>query len=1031
MEFTQSALLTEKMNVIKGMIYSKKLSIPVWRTRTAKYTVPVEYSDYSEWSEMTLGTSWVCHYDDARWFEASVTVPEDFAGRHVVLELNLGGEGMVSVNGEPVGSLAYYYKLDCYGPNHMMRHRTRIELGTLEAGQVLNISAQMNMNYKDHYKANRYIKYDGTVETTYCLASAALCVVDDDTEAYYFDAINVLEAAQLLESPADTLKNHVQARFLKQNFESVLMSMNRDGMLASRMYRALLRSMDRIPFYSGDGAMRQSMAEASAVLKQELEKLPAAERGYVYISGLAHLDIVWLWQEKHSVRKTANTIANTIALADRYPEYVFTFSQPYAYEWLEQYYPELFRKLQEKVASGNIDPVGNLWVEVDCNLAGGESIIRQLLYGRAYYLEKFGKCSDVFLMPDSFGYNAALPQIMAKSGIKYFLSAKLHSNEGYRFPYTLFNWQGLDGTRVLTYLMRNAYSGEINSLFMDNTYHRQECNGLTDLSYMTFGFGDGGGGPDYVMLENARRLDNMPGIPRAKMATLDQFFEEVSDLEQELPVWNDELYFDRHRGTYTTQAKVKKNNRAAEFALRRTEIAASIRSICLGVDYPARELEELWKSMLHLQFHDSLPGSAITPVYEDTDREYAAFFEKQQALFDGILRDLTAGAAHGGAKQVVWNFLPWARNCAEDGKVVTVPSMGWAVEGKAASELHASEALLENRFFRLKLDEQGRLVSLFDKSLGREVLKAPSNILQLFEDPAKDRLSAWDIHPEYMNKEEDLVCDSVRLLPQTETQAGVRLSWHFGNSRVTQDLLIYSDIARIDFVTHADWHEEMHMLKAAFYPNIRSSRAAYEIQFGAVERPTHRNTDYDAIRFEGCGHKWADLSQSDMGLSILNDCKYGYDILNDRMRITLLRSPIEPDYKADRGEHDFVYSLYPHGGSWDNGGTVRAGLELNEPVHTSAALQAGCAVPQSFLSVDHESVILDTFKRAEDGNGYILRFYESCGKGGTVCVRFARPIARLYSCDMMEQGDEQASFEGDTFRFETTPFCIHTYRVCF
>jgi len=1029
MEYAQPALLTEKLLVIKNLIYSKKLTIPVWRTRSARYTKPVEYTDYSPWTEMCLGESWECPYEGARWFEASVTVPEDFAGKHLVLELNMGGEGMVTVNGEAKGSLAFYEKPDCYGPALLMRHRTRIDLGKRKAGEKLDISVQLNMNYKDLFKARRFIKYDGTVKTTYRLASSALCVVDDDTEQFYFDAANALDAARLLESPAETLLNGVQSRWLAQSYESVLMSMNRDGALAARLTRAVLTALNVLPFYESDEAMRQNMAQASAVLKAEMDKLPEADRGYVYITGLAHLDIVWLWQEKHSVRKIANTLANTAALAQMYPEYVFTLSQPYVMQWLEEYYPELFKKLQELVASGNIDPVGNLWVEMDCNLSGGESIIRQLLYGRAYYLEKFGKCSDIFLMPDSFGYNAALPQIIAKSGIKYFLTAKLHLNESYRFPHTLFRWQGIDGSQVPTYLMRNPYSSLLNCTYLSTTNARMERKDLAEGGCLTFGFGDGGGGPDYIMLENARRLTNIPGIPKAKMATLDDFFKAATVNEDQLPVWNDELYFDRHRGTYTTQAKVKKNNRKAELALRRTEMAASLRKIFLGIEYPAKEMEELWKMLLHLQFHDTLPGSSITPVYEDVDQEFTALLQKQEALFSTILGDLTA--ATGQDVPVYWNFLSWQRTASEKEGVVTVPSMGWSAQEQPSSDLTVTETSMENKFFRMELDGEGRISSLVLKENGRELMKRPGNVLQIFEDPGREALSAWDIYPEYMNKETVLRCDGVQSVQVGKTQGSVRLSWHFGKSTVTQDVVIYSDTPRIDFVTHADWQEDMRLLKAAFYPNIHTNTAAYEIQFGAIQRPTHRNTDYDAMRFEGCGHKWADLSQPDLGLSLLNDCKYGYDMLDGGMRLTLLRSPIEPDYNADRGEHDFTYSLFPHAGSWQQGGTVQAGFELNEPVQKCAAEPKQAVIPQQFLTVDHPSVVVDTFKQAEDGDGYILRLYEACGTGGDVTVQFAKAIRSLENCDLMEQGSEPAAFEGNGFYFQTSPYCIHTYRIRF
>ena len=1028
MEFSHIGLLRERADLIKKLSYEKKLSIPLWRTRTATYTVPVEYENYSEWSEMQLGTVWECPYEGARWFEAEVTVPEDMAGKHLVLELNLGGEGLVSINGEPKESVAFYYAPDHGSKDYPIRFRTRIELGKRRSGEVLAVSVQINMNYKDHFKSNRFTRYDENLTTRYTMAYANLCAIDDETEGYYHDVRNVLEAVNVLGNTATGIVNQVHQL---GEFNKITRSMNRDSVIHSRLIQALQLSMAGIPFFYEPEEMRQAIPEARRILAQELAKIPRADRGTVYMNGFAHIDLVWLWQEKHSVRKVANTFLNTLALIEEFPEYIFTFSQPCAFQWLEEHYPEIFKRVQEKVKAGNIDPVGNLWVEMDCNLAGGESIVRQLLYGRAYYLEKFGKCSDIFLMPDSFGYSAALPQIVAKSGIRYFLSAKLISNDTYRFPYTYFQWQGIDGTRIPTYLLRAGYNSDVTCNSVDVIYHRQE-NKTLDETMMTFGYGDGGGGPDRTMLESYRRLQDMPGIPKAKMAKMDTFFEKVTQNQDQFPVWNDELYFDNHRGTYTSQAKVKKNNRMAELALRKTEMAASMAEICLGIPYPAQQLEKLWKMILHMQFHDSLPGSSITPVYKDTDAEYARFFAEQSALFDGLLSKLTAAVPHKDGKAVAWNFLNWERTACAGDSVVTVPAMGYAlVEGKDPSALSVSPACMENKFFRLTLDEKGRITSLLHKQTGREALKAPSNILELFDDPARPRMSAWDVHPEYMNASTVLEPESVQVVERGKTKGVIRVTYRFHKSVLTQDITIYSDTDRIDFVTHADWQETMRLLKAAFYPKVRSSRAAYEIQFGALERPTHRNTDYDRVRFEGCGHKWADLSQSDFGVSLLNDCKYGYDICDDRMRITLLRSPIEPDYKADKGEHDFTYSLYPHAGGWEQGGTVRAAFELNVPVELCSAPAASDAITAPLVSVESGNAVLDTFKKAEDGNGYILRLYEACGGGGQVTLRFAKALTKVTACDLMEQNEDAVSFTADSFTFETSPYCIHTYRVRF
>ena len=921
----------------------------------------------------------------------------------------------------------------------MIRPRTRVDVtDCAQAGQVLHISAQMNINYKDHYKSTRFQKYCDDITTAYTLAGAELCVVDETAEGYYFDVTNLLDAANLLYTPADFAMSKLQTCKLDLQFDRLLRNMNRDAGLRQRMIEGIQQSMAVIPFFYDPQEMRRAVPEARKILQKAMAELPRVERGTVYATGFSHVDMVWLWQEKHTVRKLANTFLNALALLDRYPEYIFSFSQPYAFQLLEEHYPEIFARVQEMVAAGRIDPVGNLWVEMDTNITGGEAMVRQLLYGRAYYRKKFGKDSDVFFMPDSFGYTASLPQIMAKSGIRYFFTDKLAAfNDRYRFPHTFFRWQGIDGTKVPAYLERCSYNGCLNCERVDETYHRTEDKRIVDCAYVTVGYGDGGGGADYVMAENGRRLQDMPGVPKVKMATVSKFFETATEKLAEFPVWNDELYLDGHRGTYTTHADAKKNNRRSEFALRETEIAAWMRETALSISYPAEEIEKLWKMILPMQFHDTLPGTCITQAYEDCAKVYKAFFQKQKALLDEILADLTAAVPHEAGQSVVWNFLPWERTglvqTADGLRTVTVPSMGYKVMAPAKSRfsVQVTPTTMENRFFKILFNEKGHMVSLLHKESGRETLKAPSNVLEIFEDPARPTLSAWDIHPEYQNVMQTIDdVTSVEVVENNGERGILRIVRKFHKSTFTQDITAYADIPRIDFVTHVDYHEDMRLVKAAFYPAVQTSKAAYEIQFGAIERPTHRNTDYDEMRFEACAHKWADLSQSDFGVSLLNDCKYGYDILDGKMRITLLRSPLEPDHKADRGEHAFTYSLYPHKGSWAVGGTVRAGFELNVPLQVcDAAPKAAQVACDSFVRISNANVVLDSVKKAEDGDGYILRLYEACGGGGKVTVRTAVPVKQVIACNLMEDNETEIPVESGGFTFETTPYCIHSFRV--
>lgn len=1039
MEFTQLALIDEKMLQLKKLIYPQKLSIPTWNTRTATYVKPVEYENFSAWSQLELGQRWRCRFDEARWFEADITVPESFAGQRLVLELDLGGEGTVSINGQPKGSLAFYYKPGHSVLSGVIRPRTRIDVTDCAvAGQSLHISAQMNINYKDHYKSNRFHKYSDDLSAEYTMTSAALCTVDAQAEGYYYDLKNILDAINLLYTPAEFAMNKLQTCKLDLQFDRMLRNMNRDSGLRQRMIEAVQTSMAVIPFFYEADEMRAAVPQARQILHDAMEKLPRNERGTVYATGFSHVDMVWLWQEKHTVRKLCNTFLNALALLERYPDYIFSFSQPYAFALLQAHYPEVFAKVKAMVDAGRIHVVGNLWVEMDTNLASGEAMVRQLLYGREYYLKNFGKDSDVFFMPDSFGYTASLPQIMKKSGIKYFFTDKLAAfNDRYRFPHTFFRWQGIDGTKIPAYLERCSYNGCLNCERIDETYHRTEDKRIVDCAYATVGYGDGGGGADYVMAENGSRLKNMPGIPKVEMASVSRFFEIATEKEEQFPIWNDELYLDGHRGTYTTHADAKKNNRRAELALRETEIAAWMRQRALGIEYPAQQIEELWKIMLPMQFHDTLPGTCITQAYEDCAAAYAEFFRRQQALMDEILCDLTAAVPHEMGQSVAWNFLGWERTALAQTKnglqKVTVPAMGWAVvEEKAEKEqLTVTPELLENKFFRIVLNERGHMVSLLHKQTGREALAAESNVFELFDDPTRATLSAWDIHPEYQNVMQTIDdVQSIRVVEAGENRGVLRIRRKFHKSTICQDITIYSDIPRIDFATHIDWQECMRLLKVAFRPKVQTSRASYEIQFGAIERPTHRNTDYDEMRFEACGHKWADMSQSDFGVSLLNDCKYGYDIFDGKMRLTLLRAPLEPDYKADRGAHDFVYSLYPHAGTWAVGGTVRAGYELNCPVRVCDCAPAEKKLESAgFVRVDSANVVLDSIKRAQDGNGYILRLYEACGGGGEVTVHFAGKIGKVTACDLMENNQQTIPSRENGFTFETTPYCIHSFRV--
>ena len=1033
----QMDLISERIGLFEKAVVRHAVSIPEWTKQAFRYGDPIEYTPLGDPQPIRTGDSWRCGFTEMHAFESTVTIPPEMAGERVVLELSFGGEGLVYLDGKPASGVTHYETL----MGGKLRHRERVDVSERAvAGQTLSIRAEMYVNYKDFYKFRSYHHYTDEDYVDHTFRFARLVSIDETAEEYLIDAQTVLEEIEYLNDPSPALLDAVNTRRMPGGDHSLLLHA-RDDALVQHLTDALRRSLALLPAYGTADELRAAAKPARELLWEELGKIQTGKEGTVIASGFAHMDIVWLWQQKHTTRKIINTFCNALALMERYPDYVFTFSQPYTYRQLEQFAPDVFEKVREKIREGRIDPIGNLFVEVDANLASGESIVRQLLYGKAYYEEKFGRSSDVFFMPDSFGYPASLPQIIKRAGIRWFFTTKLSTNETWRFPHTFFHWQGIDGTRIASYLLRAPYNGKMTPERIEQAYRRMEDKSLSETAFLTYGFGDGGGGADWRMVESAKRVAKLPGLPNVRHGTFSEFFREVFDNARHVPVWDDELYLDRHRGTYTTNGKMKKQNRRAELLLRDLEIFASMREAQLGVPYPKAELDELWMTLLPMQFHDSLPGSSIPQVTRDADATFDRFFRDAQALLSELLGDLASASGAPRGETVFFSSLPFdtTRQVAESGCApVRLPAFGCAWTKSAPAEaVKATANSLENKFFRLTVNEQGLIDSLFDKRLQKELFRKPGNELQLFDEISAVRLSAWDLYPETLQTCRSATDSAtVTLAERSDATAAIRVVRKFGESAVEQLIRVYSDVDRVDVQTRVDWHERMKLLKAAFYPAVHAREASYEIQFGAVKRPTHRNTAYDALRFEACAHRWADLSQADCGVSVLNDCKYGYDVTDDTIRISLLRAPLEPDDGMDRGEHEFTYSIYPHAAGFELGGTVAAAMALNIPPRSAVAGSASAKGLRPFVTLRQpiaDGVILEAVKKAEDGDGYIFRFYEAVGSSGAVKAECCRPLASVTECDLMEAPCETggARYEGSSFSFEVKPFEIRTFRVRF
>ncbi len=829
----------------------------------------------------------------------------------------------------------------------------------------------------------------------------------------------------------------------------------------------------RQPF--GD-AFYQSIPAAHACLKAGIEKAgPSLEVGLV-ASGHAHIDVAWLWTLAQTRRKSGRTFHNVMRLMEQFPDYHFTQSQPQLYAYLEQDYPELHQAIKQRVAEGRWEPIGGMWVEADCNLSGAESLARQFLLGRTYFREQFGPDAEspVLWLPDVFGYAWALPQLIKQAGLDYFMTIKIGWSMYNRLPFDSFWWQGLDGTKVLTHFSTvpepgsqyaSTYNANADPAQVLGTWNNFLQKELPQDLLMSFGFGDGGGGPTREMLENIREMADFPATPRMRQGSVGDFFKglEASSGDQ-LPVWNGELYLEIHRGTYTTQSRSKRANRKSEFLLHDAEFLASLATLLdAGYQYPAAAFREAWQLVCLNQFHDIIPGSSITPVYVESMQQYGQIKQMGETARQAALHAIAAKLggdlllanpiSAGRSDLAFWpGTLPQGRSLRRtDGSLVptqavsggtllaagdmgpySIQSLAFAPEEgqPQVTSLEAGPYRLENSFVRVRLNRDGDICSIFDKRQGREVLAPGSvaNQFQAFEDRPVS-WDAWDVDIFYDDKMWTAEpADSVTLVESGPLRATIEIRRRLLNSRYVQRLSLCCNSPQIDFDTWIDWQEKHVLLKAAFPVDVLAPAATYEIQWGNTQRPTHHNTSWDWARFETCAQKWVDLSEGDYGVSLLNDCKYGHDIKDNVIRISLLRSPTMPDPVADEGEHRFAYSLLPHAGGW-GAQTIAAAYALNDPIIAVDGPGGPAAVMPSLVSADRDNVIIETIKRAEDGNGIIIRLYESQRQRGPVTLQCSFPLAEAWQTNLLEDNEEQLPAEGHQLSLSLTPYQIVTLRL--
>lgn len=812
------------------------------------------------------------------------------------------------------------------------------------------------------------------------------------------------------------------------------------------------------------------------------EGLSSGNRPQITVSGHAHLDVAWQWPYWRTRQKIAHTIANTLALMERYPDYHYSQSQPQVLQWLKEDVPELYAKVKQRAAEGRFEPVGAMWLEADCNLTSGESLVRQIIHGLHFWQEEFGIKPRHVWLPDVFGYSAALPQIMRGCDIPVFMTTKISWNQFNRMPCDTFRWRGIDGTEVLTHFITApdlhttttyyTYNGPLRADDMTGTWINYRQQAINDELLYLGGWGDGGGGPTEEQLERLQLMADLPNFPQVHGGRAGEYFTELYQRvwdDPRLPRWVGELYLEYHRGTYTSQARTKQHNRRSELYYRETELLNAWASL-YGMPSCQEQLNQGWKLIMLNQFHDVLPGSSIHEVYEDTERLYAEIRAIARTIHDEALATLARHIPAGEQDLILLNSLTWERTDPVQVPAQLVPQPRdaqratdwdgdqlWLLDGVrvpatsttilSANEssmrseqsvcraLHIDEGaiLLQNACYDLWLNAQGEMSRLYDKRAERDVFVEglTGNQLIAYEDrPMK--FDAWDIDLFYEEKSYPVqTVASLRILEEGPVRATVEIVRPYLSSRITQRISLWHNSPRIDIATEIDWHQHQTLLKAVFPLAINSTRATYEIQFGSVERPTHRNTSWDMARFEVCAHRWIDVSEGGYGISLLNDSKYGHDVHDNVMRLTLLKSGIHPDSQADQGLHRFTYSLLPHFGDWREGETVRRAYELNAPLlclHGPQTTTSAVNMP-AFVETDCAHIVVETVKPAEDGDGLIVRLYEAHNQRGHATLTFATPLLAAQECNLLEEALYHVATDGNKLAFQVRPFEIKTFRV--
>lgn len=828
-----------------------------------------------------------------------------------------------------------------------------------------------------------------------------------------------------------------------QTLSDLCRTLPTQSLRCAKLESALCRACDALDPEEPLDSFLLSCDKIHARLQKELDCKNGSTVPVMYAIGHSHLDLEWLWTDAETKRKIARTVGNQLQLAKEYPEYRYVQSQPWLMEVLKTDYPDLYADFKDAVKQGIITVEGGTWVEPDVNLPSGESLVRQFLYGKRFLRDEFGRESEIFWLPDSFGMSASLPQIMNGCGIRYFMNAKIRwqYNGGEEYPYSTFRWRGIDGSETLTHLTA-GYADQLLPSFVKERWELNTEMADIPIGMIMYGHGDGGGGATKIHLEHLRREADLEGMPKLVSASPNSFFRDLEENCNIKHVYEGELYYTAHRGAYTTQAAIKKWNRRSEFALREAEFWSALTDTAYQT-----AIEPLWKHLLFNQFHDILPGTSIAEVCENCVRDLREVVNGAHALTEHaigtcVTEDPTALTVFNSLswERTVYFPLPKGYTSLEGGRTqqigdsvfaeVSVPACGcrsYRLGTAPAANSDAGEALvLENRFLRAEFNSDGELIRLTDRIGNQECLTAPSNVFRMYRDMS-GKFDAWDIDSVYPNMEVELdPSATIADVYRGPLEQGIVIQKQLHCSKLTQRIILRENSRYLLFENELDWNETHKLLKVDFCTDLHTDTLYSEVQFGAIDRPNHRSMPHDADRFEVCQHKWSALCEAKRGVALLNDSKYGISSNGGTMSLTLLRSTMNPAPFADRGMQTFSYALMPFASSFAESGVVPCGYELNNP----AVIHSGSASEKTWLSVSAPNVIVDTVKLAEDGSGdVIVRMYESVNTATPCTLQPHFAVREAFLTDLLEENATTVTADPNGISLMFRGFEVKTVRL--